>query len=79
MQCMSVAAANNVHFSPVGAIPKRHRPGKWRLIIDLSSPSNASVNDGISPEWSTLRYPTVDHLSSLILQEGKGAYFISKI
>ena len=73
---MSVAAANNVHFSPVGAIPKRHRPGKWRLIIDLFSPSNASVNDGISPESSTLRYPTVDHLSFLILQEGKGAYLV---
>ena len=70
MQCMSVAA---VHFSPIGAILKRHRPGKW---IDLSSPSNASVNDGISPEWSTLRYSTVDHLSSLILQEGKWAYLV---
>ena len=65
-----------VHLSPIGAIPKKHRPGKWRLIVDLSSPSNASVNDGISSEWSSLRYPTVDHLSSLILQEGKGAFLV---
>ena len=78
MQCLLIAAASStsVHLSPVGAIPKRHRPGKWRLIVDLSSPSNASVNDGISPEWSTLRYPTVDHLSTLILQEGKGAFLV---
>ena len=46
------------------------------MIVDLSSPSNASVNDGIPPEWSTLRYPTVDHLSTPILQKGKGAYLV---
>ena len=56
MQCLSVAAASSVHLIPVGAIPKQHRPGKWRLIVDLSSPSNASVNDEISPEWSILRF-----------------------
>ena len=34
------------------------------------------MNDGISPEWSSLRYTTVDHLSALILQEGKGAFLV---
>ena len=70
------AQHNGVHLSPIGAIPKKHKPGKWRLIVDLSSPSDASVNDGISPEWSSLRYTTVDHLSALILQEGKGAFLV---
>ena len=70
------AIYKGVHLSPIGAIPKKHRPGKWRLIVDLSSPSNASINDGISPGWSSLKYTTVDHLSTLILQEGKGAFLV---
>ena len=35
------------HQSPLGLIPKA-QPGKWRLITDLSSPHNHSVNNGIS-------------------------------
>ena len=35
-----------------------------------------SVNDGISSELSSLKYPTVDHLSVLILQEGKGTFLV---
>ena len=27
-----------LHVSRFGVIPKRHQPGKWRLILDLSSP-----------------------------------------
>ena len=79
MKCLpstGLGCHRGVHLSPIGAIPKKHRPGKWRLIVDLSSPSNASVNDGISSEWSSLKYPTVDHLSTLILQEGKGAFLV---
>ena len=47
---------DKIHFSPIGAIPKRNKPGKWRLIIDLSSPAGASVNDGISPGLSSVSY-----------------------
>ena len=36
-------------ISPMGLIPKPHQPGKWRLIVDLSSPRGASVNDAIPP------------------------------
>ena len=36
-----------VHISPFGVIPKSE-PGKWRLIVDLSSPCGNSVNDGIN-------------------------------
>ena len=28
----------NLHVSSFGVIPKRGQPGKWRLIVDLSSP-----------------------------------------
>ena len=60
-----------IHFSPIGVIPKKNRPGKWRLIVDLSSPRGFSINDGISSDLSTLSYTSVDHLASLVLSHGK--------
>lgn len=36
-----------VHTSRIGVIPKKHQPGKFRLIVDLSSPRGKSVNDRI--------------------------------
>ena len=36
-----------LHVSRFGVIPKRHQPGKWRLILNLSSPAGHSVNNGI--------------------------------
>ena len=66
----------NIHISPMGMIPKKNRPGKWRLIVDLSSPKGASVNDGISAAWSSLAYSTVDHLAEIILSMGRGAHMV---
>jgi len=37
-----------MHCSPFGVIRKKHKLGKWRLIIDLSAPEGSSVNDGIA-------------------------------
>ena len=45
-----------VHCNPIGVIPKKHKPNKWRLIVDLSSPNGASVNDGIDKETCSLSY-----------------------
>ena len=39
-----------LHVSRFSVIPKRHHPGKWRLILDLLSPACHSVNDGIADE-----------------------------
>lgn len=39
-----------VHVSPFGVNPKKGRVNKWRLILDLLSLSNHSVNDEISKE-----------------------------
>jgi len=36
-----------VHTSPLGLVPKSHQTNQWRLIHDLSSPKDYSVNDGI--------------------------------
>ena len=40
----------NLHVSSFGVIPKKGQPGKWRLIVDLSSPGGLSVIDGIDPD-----------------------------
>ena len=65
-----------VHTSPIGLIPKKGKPGKRRLIVDLSSPEGRSVNDGISKELSSITYPTVDHLAMLVQRVGRGAFLV---
>ena len=39
-----------LHVSRFSVIPKRPQPGKWRLILDLSSPAGHSVNGRIVGE-----------------------------
>ena len=43
-----------LHTSRFGVIPKKSQPGKWRLIVDLSSPQGFSINDGISENLCSL-------------------------
>ena len=77
MKVLPITHSKDIHTSPIGAIPKKNKPGKWRLIVDLSSLIDHSVNDGISSEWSSISYPTVDHLSSLVLShQGRGAFMV---
>ena len=54
-------------------IPKKHKPGKWRLIIDLSAPQGSSVNDGIAKELCSLAYTSVDEVVACVLKLGKGS------
>ena len=42
--------------SRFGVIPKTGQPNKWRLIVDLSSPREHSVNDGIVKNLCSLKY-----------------------
>ena len=60
------------HASPVGIIPKKHKPGKWRLIVDLPAPEGHSVNDGIEKALCSLSYISVDNVAKTILQLGPG-------
>ena len=46
----------SVHISPIGLIPKGGQTRKFRLIVDLSSPHGASINDGIDPKLCSLSY-----------------------
>ncbi len=61
------------HISPFGVIPKKAKPGHWRLIVDLSSPENASINDGIDKDMCSTSYITTDSVVDRILQVGRGA------
>ena len=62
----------HVQVSPFGVIPKAE-PGKWRLILDLSSPNGNSVNDGIAKELCSLSYTTVDDIAASVQRNGRGA------
>ena len=48
--------AGMVHCSLFGVIPKRNKPNKWRLIVDLSTLDGHSVNNGISKDLTSLSY-----------------------
>ena len=64
---------SSVQISPFGMIPKPHQPGKWRLIVDLSSPRGKSVNDGIDPLLCSLSYARLDDSVLRVLEAGTGA------
>ena len=60
-----------VHVSWFGVIPKQGQPGKWRLILDLSSPHDYSINDSIASDLCSIKYATVDNAVQKILQLGR--------
>ena len=62
----------HLHISRFGVTPKKHQPGKWRLIPDLSSPDGYSVNDGIRKDPFTVQYMKVDNTIDGILSLGRG-------
>jgi len=67
----------NLHISSFGVIPKKGQPGKWRLIVELSSHHGLSVNDVIDPNEFTLQDITFDQIICMILNYSSGA-FIAK-
>ena len=62
-----------VQCSPFGVIPKKGKPGRWRLIVNLSAPEGSSVNDGIDRELSSVAYTSVDDVVRRVLELGEGA------
>ena len=67
------SALPEVHVNRFGCIPKKHQPGKWRLITDLSYPRGLSVNDAIDPKLCSLSYISVDKVARAAMSLGKGA------
>ena len=62
-----------LHCSPFGVTPKKIQPGKWRLILDLSSSKSYSVNAGIPKEPFSIRYISVDTGIRVLMELGPGA------
>ena len=67
------SAPCSTQVSPIGVIPKSNQLGKWRLIVDLSSPEGQSVNGGIEPELCSLHYLRLDEVVQQISKAGHGA------
>ena len=65
------SAPANTQISPFGVILKSSQPGKWRLILDLSSPEGYSVNSGIEPELCSLQYLRMDDVVRRIASLGR--------
>ena len=61
-----------VQASAIGVIPKKHKLGKWRLIVDLSAPANWSVNDSIEKELCSVSYISIDTIVKQINLQGRG-------
>ena len=64
------------HTSQLELVPKSHQTNQWRLIHDLSSPKDYSVNDGIPQELCSLRYASVDQAVSIIQKLGRDTQLI---
>ena len=62
-----------LHINQFGVIPKRHQPGKWRLITDLSYPEGRSVNDAIDKSICSLSYISVRDVANTAVALGRGA------
>ena len=63
----------DLHISSFGVIPKSGQPGKWRLILDLSSPHGFSINDSIDPDQFSLQYIKFDDVVAMVAKLGRGA------
>ena len=69
---VETAKKSSIHTSPFGVISNEHKPIKWCLILDLSSPLGFSVNDGTSKQSSSIRYTTTDYVVEAILKSDNG-------
>ena len=61
-----------IHASRFGVIPKSSS-NKWRLIVDLSAPDGASVNDGVDSSLTSLSYVGVEDAAEGVRSSGRGA------
>ena len=73
--------ASDIVLSPLNSVPKGLNDR--RIILDLSWPESASVNDGIPAKQYLgvdfdLVYPTVDDIASTILNKGRGCFLFKR-
>ncbi len=60
--------------NPFGVIPKDNTR-KWKLILDISAPKGASVNDGINPYIRSLTCVEVEDAAKEVSDQGRGPYW----
>ena len=60
-------------ISPSGVVPKKI-PGEFRLLHHLSYPRGSSVNDGISPDHTSVSYATISDAICHIKAAGRGCF-----
>ena len=56
-------------ISPIGVIPKK-QPGTFRMIHHLSYPKGLSINHGISRQYTSVHYHTVDDAIDILSKLG---------
>ena len=59
--------------SPLGLVPKKSE-GEFRLIHHLSYPTGSSLNDGISVDYTSVSYATVEDAIGLIKSVGQNCF-----
>ena len=67
------AKGMEINCCPFRVIPKKNKPGNFRLILNLSAPENHNVNDGIKKELACLSYVSVNEVAETVGKLGKGA------
>ena len=55
-----------------GVISKSGKPGKWRLIVELSAPAKFIINDGVNKTDASIVYSLVADATRMILSLGQG-------
>ena len=66
------AECSGVIASSIAVIPKKD-PGKFRIIVDMSSPKNASINDNIRRQHTHVAYSSVEDAAHLMQHLGINA------
>ena len=67
------------HYIPFEFLPLvlyRKSPGEFRLIHHLSFPRGLSVNEGMTPDNTSVHYATVADAIRLIKAAGKGCFLV---
>ena len=61
--------------SPLGLVPKKVE-GEFRLIHHLSYPRGSSLNDGISFDYTSVSFATVEEAIGLIKSVGQNCFLV---
>ena len=69
-------ACNRLLAPSIHPWPKRHQPGKWHFITDLSHPPSLSINNEIEPRLCSVHYSSVDKAVGLIREKAHAVFLV---